>query len=227
MRWKPQRLPYPYTSLRQTLGHQHCVHDGFQKSKHTKTQKSWGKASAPSPPKKYKNKTKNGGKPSKMSRKKILGIRSWETEESAEKSTGKRAKNEKIKRRRHGTCVSQRTTTAMGFDLVHVAQLCEAKPDCIGYFPGINSVTCPHRFYRLSPLAQLGWCGIWNQRVKLWFVIYPPVPKRPLVLSSAGRVYTIYQWFFPTNSVLFPTKKPWRNFRKCLFIQNSCFFGGK
>jgi hypothetical protein len=34
------------------------------------------KASAPSPPKIYKNKTKKGGKPSKMSRKKILQIRS-------------------------------------------------------------------------------------------------------------------------------------------------------
>jgi hypothetical protein len=34
------------------------------------------KASAPSPPKNYKNKTKNGEKPSKMSRKKLLRIRS-------------------------------------------------------------------------------------------------------------------------------------------------------
>jgi hypothetical protein len=73
------------------------------------------------PPKKLQKQNEKRSKPFENEQEKILQIRSWETEESVEKNTGKMAKNDKSKRRRHGTCVSQRTTTAMGFVLVHVA----------------------------------------------------------------------------------------------------------
>jgi hypothetical protein len=78
-----------------------------------------------------------------MSRTKLLRIRSWETEESVENNTGKMAKNEKSKRRRHGTCVSQRTTTAMGLR-PRSGRRSSAKLSHIvsGISRGINSATC-------------------------------------------------------------------------------------